>query len=100
MIEHDMDFISRMCDPVIVMSEGSVLFEGTSDEVKKNDKVIETSKVSSTPSKDRQVEIHSLEVSQNKEFEDDFEKLLFIRCLALYHSYVRKESQYYFSSGG
>ena len=26
MIEHDMDFISRMCDPVIVMSEGAVLF--------------------------------------------------------------------------
>ncbi len=42
MIEHDMDFISRMCDPVIVMSEGSVLFEGTSDQVKKNDKVIES----------------------------------------------------------
>ena len=42
MIEHDMDFISRMCDPVIVMSEGSVLFEGTSDEVKKNDKVIDS----------------------------------------------------------
>ncbi|MAV62159.1 MAG: ABC transporter ATP-binding protein [Candidatus Pelagibacter sp.] len=42
MIEHDMDFISRMCDPVIVMSEGSVLFEGTSDEVKKNDRVIES----------------------------------------------------------
>ena len=42
MIEHDMDFISRMCDPVIVMSEGSVLFEGTSDEVKKNEKVIDS----------------------------------------------------------
>ena len=42
MIEHDMDFISRMCDPVIVMSEGSVLFEGTSQEVKKNDKVIDS----------------------------------------------------------
>tara|TARA_B100000945_G_scaffold247084_1_gene203524 strand:- start:873 stop:1670 length:798 start_codon:yes stop_codon:yes gene_type:complete len=42
MIEHDMDFISRMCNPVIVMSEGSVLFQGTSDEVKKNDKVIES----------------------------------------------------------
>ncbi len=42
MIEHDMDFISRMCNPVIVMSEGSVLFEGTSDEVKKNDRVIES----------------------------------------------------------
>ena len=42
MIEHDIDFISRMCDPVIVMSEGSVLFEGTSDEVKKNDTVIDS----------------------------------------------------------
>ena len=42
MIEHDMDFISRMCNPVIVMSEGSVLFEGTPDEVKKNEKVIES----------------------------------------------------------
>ena len=42
MIEHDMDFISRMCDPVIVMSEGSVLFEGNSDEVKKNEKVIDS----------------------------------------------------------
>ena len=42
MIEHDMDFISRMCNPVIVMSEGSVLFEGNSDEVKKNDRVIES----------------------------------------------------------
>ncbi len=42
MIEHDMDFISRMCDPVIVMAEGSVLFEGKSDEVKKNEKVIES----------------------------------------------------------
>jgi branched-chain amino acid transport system ATP-binding protein len=42
MIEHDMDFISRMCDPVIVMADGSVLFEGTSEQVKKNDKVIES----------------------------------------------------------
>ena len=42
MIEHDIDFISRLCDPVIVMAEGSVLFEGTSDEVKKNDRVIES----------------------------------------------------------
>ena len=41
MIEHDMDFIKRMCDPVIVMAEGSVLFEGTPDEVMKNEKVIE-----------------------------------------------------------
>jgi len=42
MIEHDMDFISRMCDPVIVMADGSVLFEGTPDQVKSNEKVIES----------------------------------------------------------
>jgi len=42
MIEHDMEFISRLCNPVIVMAEGSVLFEGTSDEVKKNERVIES----------------------------------------------------------
>ena len=42
MIEHDMDFISRMCNPIIVLSEGSVLFEGTSDEVKSNELVIES----------------------------------------------------------
>ena len=42
MIEHDMEFISRLCNPVIVMAEGSVLFEGTSDEVKKNEQVNES----------------------------------------------------------
>jgi len=31
-----------MCDPVIVMAEGSVLFQGTPSEVKKNEKVIES----------------------------------------------------------
>lgn len=41
MIEHDMDFISRMCDPVIVMAEGAVLAEGTAREVKANEAVIE-----------------------------------------------------------
>lgn len=41
MIEHDMDFISRLCDPVIVMAEGMVLAEGTAEEVKSNEEVIE-----------------------------------------------------------
>ncbi len=41
MIEHDMDFISRLCDPVIVMAEGAVLTEGTADEVKADEHVIE-----------------------------------------------------------
>ena len=40
-IEHDMDFIARLCDPVICMAEGRVLAEGTVDEVKNNERVIE-----------------------------------------------------------
>jgi len=41
MIEHDMDFISRLCDPVIVMAEGKLLTQGTADQVKANEDVIE-----------------------------------------------------------
>ena len=40
-IEHDMDFIARICGPVICMAEGKVLAEGTVDEVKNNERVIE-----------------------------------------------------------
>ena len=41
LIEHDMDFIARLCDPVICMAEWTVLAEGTVDEVKNNEQVIE-----------------------------------------------------------
>ncbi|MGE4635628.1 MAG: ABC transporter ATP-binding protein [Arenicellales bacterium] len=41
MIEHDMDFISRLCDPVIVMTSGSVLAQGTADKIMNNEAVIE-----------------------------------------------------------
>ena len=40
-IEHDMDFIGRLCDPVICMAEGKVLAEGTLAEIKANEHVIE-----------------------------------------------------------
>ena len=40
-IEHDMDLIEKICDPVIVMAEGSVLFEGKFSQVKSNEEVIE-----------------------------------------------------------
>ena len=40
-IEHDMDFIGRLCDPVICMAEGRVLAEGTIDEIKADERVIE-----------------------------------------------------------
>jgi branched-chain amino acid transport system ATP-binding protein len=41
LIEHDMDFIQRLCDPVIVMAEGKVLAQGTVQEVKSDERVIE-----------------------------------------------------------
>ena len=41
MIEHDIDFISRLCDPVIVMAEGSILMTDEISKVKKNEQVIE-----------------------------------------------------------
>ncbi|MDA8747016.1 ABC transporter ATP-binding protein [Litoreibacter sp.] len=40
-IEHDMDFIARLCDPVIVMAEGKVLAEGSASEIRSNEQVIE-----------------------------------------------------------
>jgi len=40
-IEHDMEFIGRLCDPVIVMAEGGVLAQGTIEEIKSNEQVIE-----------------------------------------------------------
>ena len=40
-IEHDMDFIEKLCDPVICMAEGKVLAEGSLIEIKNNDQVIE-----------------------------------------------------------
>jgi branched-chain amino acid transport system ATP-binding protein len=41
LIEHDMEFVARLCDPVICMAEGAVLAEGTIEEVKNNEQVIE-----------------------------------------------------------
>ncbi len=40
-IEHDMDFIGRLCDPVIVMAEGKVLAQGPADAIMQNEAVIE-----------------------------------------------------------
>ncbi|WP_208349094.1 ABC transporter ATP-binding protein [Pseudaestuariivita rosea] len=41
LIEHDMDFIARLCDPVIVMAEGKVLAQGSADTIMQNEQVIE-----------------------------------------------------------
>lgn len=41
LIEHDMAFVSRLCDPVICMAEGRVLAEGSMDDIVCNDDVIQ-----------------------------------------------------------
>ena len=40
-IEHDMDLVARICEPVIVMTEGRVLTEGPFDEIRRDPLVIE-----------------------------------------------------------
>ena len=41
MIEHDMQFIARLCDPVIVMAQGRVLATGSAAQVQANEDVID-----------------------------------------------------------
>jgi branched-chain amino acid transport system ATP-binding protein len=41
LIEHDMDLVMNLCDPVIVMSEGQKLAEGPAEEIKKDERVLE-----------------------------------------------------------
>ena len=41
MIEHDLDFISKLCDTIIVMAEGQFLTQGNIQEIKSNQKVID-----------------------------------------------------------
>ena len=33
-VEHDMDFVMRHCDPVIALAEGRIVFEGTADQAR------------------------------------------------------------------
>ena len=40
-IEHDMDLVAKLCDPVIVMAEGKVLTQGSMAEVRRDERVIE-----------------------------------------------------------
>lgn len=40
-IEHDMDLIARLCQPVIVMAEGHVLTQGSMADIRRNEAVIE-----------------------------------------------------------
>jgi branched-chain amino acid transport system ATP-binding protein len=41
LIEHDLDYVSKLCDNVVVMALGAVLMRGTVDEVRRDERVIE-----------------------------------------------------------
>lgn len=41
-IEHDMDLIADLCNPVVVMAQGHVIAEGTLEEVRRNEEVLES----------------------------------------------------------
>jgi branched-chain amino acid transport system ATP-binding protein len=41
LIEHDLDYVSRLCDAVVVMAEGKVLTQGSVAEVRRDERVIE-----------------------------------------------------------
>jgi branched-chain amino acid transport system ATP-binding protein len=41
LIEHDMDLVMNLCNPVIVMSEGRKLAEGPPEEIRKDERVLE-----------------------------------------------------------
>jgi neutral amino acid transport system ATP-binding protein len=40
-VEHDLDFVMRASDRVVVMSEGRVIAEGTPDEVRADERVVD-----------------------------------------------------------
>jgi len=40
-IEHDMDMIASLCDPVVVMAEGTVLTQGNMDDIRRNPEVLD-----------------------------------------------------------
>ena len=41
LIEHDLDYVSKLCDHVLVMTQGKVLTQGTVDQVRRDERVIE-----------------------------------------------------------
>jgi neutral amino acid transport system ATP-binding protein len=41
LVEHDMDLIMENCEHIIVMHQGDVLAEGTAEDIRNNEQVIE-----------------------------------------------------------
>ena len=41
LIEHDLDYVSKLCDAVVVMAQGEVLMRGTVEQVRRDERVVE-----------------------------------------------------------
>ncbi|MGQ0486584.1 MAG: ABC transporter ATP-binding protein [Hyphomicrobiales bacterium] len=41
LIEHDLDYVSKLCDDVVVMAQGAVLARGSVEQLRKDERVIE-----------------------------------------------------------
>ena len=41
LIEHDMEFVMDLADPIVVLDQGHVLTEGSPEEVRSDDRVID-----------------------------------------------------------
>jgi ABC-type branched-subunit amino acid transport system ATPase component len=41
MVEHELGVVERVCDPVVVMAQGRVIFEGSMAEVRSNEEVLD-----------------------------------------------------------
>jgi branched-chain amino acid transport system ATP-binding protein len=41
LIEHNMDVVMRLCDPVLVMAQGRLVMQGTPDEVHRDQRVVD-----------------------------------------------------------
>ncbi len=41
LIEHDLDYVSKLCDHVLVMAQGTLLTEGSVEDVRNDERVIE-----------------------------------------------------------
>jgi ABC-type branched-subunit amino acid transport system ATPase component len=41
MVEHEMAVVERLCDPVIVMAQGEVLAEGTMEQIRSDQRVLD-----------------------------------------------------------
>jgi branched-chain amino acid transport system ATP-binding protein len=41
LIEHNMDVVMRLCNPVLVMAQGRLVMQGTPDEVHRDQRVVD-----------------------------------------------------------